>query len=53
MIGTGGRARLTFIALDPLSVNATRNFAPISRAVFTAPRAIAKDSDSAAFARIV
>ncbi len=41
MIGTSGRARLTVIALDPLSVNATRYFAPISRAVLQAPRAIA------------
>src|SRR5215472_1694493 len=41
MIGTCGRARLTFIALEPLSVNATMNLAPISRAVLHAPRAIA------------
>ena len=41
MMGTFGRARLTVIALEPLSVNATRYFAPISRAVLHAPRAIA------------
>src|SRR5450432_1910220 len=41
MIGTLGRARLTLSALDPDSVKATKNFAPISFAVFTAPRAIA------------
>src|SRR5580692_11962043 len=41
MMGTLGRARLTVIALDPLSVNATMNLAPISRAVLHAPRAIA------------
>jgi hypothetical protein len=41
MIGTLGRARLTFIALRPVSVKATMYFAPISRAVLHAPRAIA------------
>src|ERR1700679_308989 len=41
MIGTPGRARLTVIALVPDSVNATRNLAPISRAVLHAPRAMA------------
>ena len=41
MIGTCGRARLTVIALVPLSVNATMYLAPISRAVFTRPRAMA------------
>src|SRR6185295_7238093 len=40
-IGTGGRASDTLVADAPLSVNATRYLAPISRAVFTAPRAIA------------
>src|SRR5579872_4986947 len=41
MIGTGGRARLTVIALEPLSVKATRYLAPMSRAVLHAPRAMA------------
>ena len=41
MMGTWGRARLTVIALEPLSVNATMYFAPISRAVLHAPRATA------------
>ena len=41
MMGTSGRARLTVIALDPLSVKATMYLAPISRAVLHAPRAIA------------
>src|ERR1700730_16198656 len=41
MMGTLGRARLTVIALEPLSVNATMYFAPMSRAVLHAPRAIA------------
>ena len=40
-MGTLGRARLTVIALEPLSVKATMYFAPISFAVFTAPRAMA------------
>ena len=34
-------ARLTVIALEPLSVKATMNLAPTSRAVLQAPRAIA------------
>src|ERR1700761_1311362 len=41
MMGTGGRARLTVMALEPLSVNATMYLAPISRAVLQAPRAMA------------
>ncbi len=41
MMGTSGRARLTVIALEPLSVKATMYFAPISRAVLHAPRAMA------------
>jgi hypothetical protein len=41
MMGTLGRARLTVIALEPLSVKATMNLAPTSRAVLHAPRAIA------------
>ena len=41
MIGTLGLARLTVIALDPLSVKATMNLAPTSFAVLHAPRAMA------------